>query len=252
MRRKSLKLAVGMTAVALVAAACSGGTPSPGSTGTSGSGGKSGGTLRVYASEPAFLLPSGGDDEPSIYVIRQLYRGLMKYNVETGKAENDLAESIESTDKKTWTIKVKPGFTFDNGEPVNADAFIRAWNYTAYGPNAQNNAYFMSRIVGIDEVSSGEDPDGDGPKTAPEPKAKELSGLKKVGDLEFTVELKEPFAAFPVTVGYSGFFPMAEACVKDAKACNETPIGNGPYKIEGKWEHNVGITLVRSDSWKGA
>jgi ABC-type transport system substrate-binding protein len=252
MRRKSLKLAVGMSAVALVAAACSGGTPSPGSTGTSGSGGKSGGTLRVYASEPAFLLPSGGDDEPSIYVIRQLYRGLMKYNVQTGKAENDLAESMESTDQKTWTIKLKPGYTFDNGEPVNADAFIRAWNYTAYGPNAQNNAYFMSRIAGIDEVSSGEDPDGDGPKTAPEPKAKELSGLKKVGDLEFTVELKEPFAAFPVTVGYSGFFPMAEACVKDTKACNETPIGNGPYKIEGKWEHNVGVTLVRSDTWKGA
>jgi ABC-type transport system substrate-binding protein len=240
-----------MTAVALVAAACSGGTPGPGSTGTSGSGGKSGGTLRVYASEPAFLLPSGGDDEPSIYVIRQLYRGLMKYNVETGKAENDLAESMESTDQKKWTVKIKPGYTFDNGEPVNADAFIRSWNYAAYGPNAQNNAYFMSRIAGIDEVSS-EDPDGDGPKTAPEPKAKELSGLKKVGDLEFTVELKEPFAAFPVTVGYSGFFPMAEACVKDAKACNETPIGNGPYKIEGKWEHNVGITLVRSDSWKGA
>lgn len=254
MRRKSLKLAVGMTAVALVAAACSGGTPQAGSTGgTAAGGGKAGGTLRVYASEPAFLMPSAGDDEPSIYVIRQLYRGLVKYNVETGKAENDLAESIESTDQKTWTVKIKPGYTFDNGEPVNADAFIRSWNYAAYSPNAQNNAYFMSRIAGIDDVSSS-DPDGDGPKTAPEPKAKELSGLKKVDDQTFTIELKAPFSSWPVLMGYSGFFPMAEACVKDAaaaKACNETPIGNGPYKIEGKWEHNVGITLARSDTWKG-
>lgn len=255
MRRNSLKLAVGMTAVALVAAACSGGTPQAGTTGGTdgGSAGKAGGTLRVYASEPAFLLPSAGDDEPSIYVIRQLYRGLVKYNAETGKAENDLAESIESSDQKVWTIKVKPGFTFENGEPVNSDAFIRAWNYAAYSPNAQNNAYFMSRIAGIDDLTS-EDPDGDGPKTAPEPKAKELSGLKKVSDTEFTVELKEPFAAFPSTIGYSGFFPMADACIKDeaaAKACNETPIGNGPYKIEGKWEHNVAVNLVRSDTWKG-
>jgi peptide/nickel transport system substrate-binding protein len=247
MRRKFLKVAVGATAIALFATGCSGGDEGGGDTDT---GGQAGGELRVYASEPAFLLPSAGDDEPSIYVIRQLYRGLAKYNGETGEPEFDLAESIESSDQKLWTIKIKPGFTFENGEPVNADSFIRSWNYAAYSPNAQNNAYFMSRIAGIDDVSS-TDPDDDGPKPAPEPAAKELSGLKKVDDLTFTVELTEPFSGFPATVGYSGFFPMAQACLDDTKACNEKPIGNGPYKIEGTWEHNVGITVVRSDSWAG-
>jgi ABC-type oligopeptide transport system substrate-binding subunit len=248
MRRKFLKVAVGATAIALFASGCSGGDEGGGDTDT---GGQAGGELRVYNAEPAFLLPSAGDDEPSIYVIRQLYRGLAKYNAETGAAELDLAESIDSTDQKLWTIKIKSGYTFENGEPVNADAFIRAWNFTAYSPNAQNNAYFMSRIAGIDEVSS-EDPDGDGPKAAPEPAAKELSGLKKVDDLTFTVELTEPFSGFPTTVGYSGFFPMAQACVDDHEACNEKPIGNGPYKIEGTWEHNVQITLARSDTYAGA
>lgn len=246
MRGKFLKVAVVATATAMLATACSGG----GDDDTSESAGKTGGELRVYASEPAFLLPSAADDEPSLYVIRQLYRGLVKYNAETGAAENDLAESIESQDQKLWTIKLKDGYTFDNGEKVNADAFIRSWNYAAYGPNAQNNAYFMKRIAGIKDVSS-EDPDGDGPKKAPEPKAKELSGLKKVDDLTFTVELSEPFSGFPTTIGYPGFFPMAEACIADTAKCNETPIGNGPYKIEGSWQHNVGITVVRSDSWKG-
>ncbi|BCL13923.1 peptide ABC transporter substrate-binding protein [Micromonospora sagamiensis] len=245
MRGKFLKVAVAATATAMLATACSGGgddNPSDP--------GKSGGELRVYASEPAFLLPSAADDEPSLYVIRQIYRGLVKYNAETGAPENDLAESVESQDQKLWTIKIKDGYTFDNGEKVNADAFIRSWNFAAYGPNAQNNAYFMKRIAGIKDVSS-EDPDGEGPKKAPEPKAKELSGLKKVDDLTFTVELSEPFSGFPTTIGYPGFSPMAEACVKDHQKCNETPIGNGPYKIEGSWQHNVGITVVRSDSWKG-
>ncbi|MDG4828548.1 ABC transporter substrate-binding protein [Solwaraspora sp. WMMD1047] len=244
MRGKTFKVAVAATAIAMFATACSGDDDS------SAPEDASGGELRVYASEPAFLTPSGGDDEPSIYVIRQLYRGLVKYNAESGEAENDLAESIESTDQKLWTIKVKEGYTFDNGEPVNADAFIRSWNYTAYGPNAQGNAYFMKRFAGIDEVTS-EDPDGDGPEEAPEPAAKELSGLKKVDDYTFTVELTEPFSGFPATIGYSGFFPMAEACLANFEACNETPIGNGPYKIEGSWQHNVGITLVRSDTWAG-
>ncbi|MFV2106964.1 peptide ABC transporter substrate-binding protein [Micromonospora sp. LOL_015] len=233
MRGKTLKMAVAATAIALFATACS----SDGEDTTENN--NSGGTLRIYASEPAFLLPSAGDDEPSILVIRQLYRGLVKYNAETGEPENDLAESIESEDNKTWTVTLKDGHTFDNGEPVNADAFIRAWNYTAYGPNAQNNAYFMKRIVGIDEVS-GE-----------EPAAEELSGLQKVDELTFTVELKEPFAGFPAIVGYSGFFPMAEACLADTDACNETPIGNGPYQIEGSWEHDQRIQLARSETWAG-
>jgi oligopeptide transport system substrate-binding protein len=245
MRGKFLKVAVAVTATAMFATACSGNGEDTQTTSDD-----TGGELRIYASEPAFLLPSAGDDEPSILVLRQLYRGLSKYNAETGAPELDLAEEIKSDDNKLWTIKVKSGYKFDNGEPVNADAFIRAWNYTAYGPNAQNNAYFMNRIVGIDDVSS-EDPDGDGPKKAPEPKAKELSGLQKVDDQTFTVELTEPFSGFPAIVGYSGFFPMADACIKDTEKCNETPIGNGPYKMEGSWQHNVGVTLVRSDSWAG-
>ncbi|WP_018720592.1 peptide ABC transporter substrate-binding protein [Salinispora fenicalii] len=246
MRGKFLKVAVAATATAMLATACGGG----GDDSDDAGGGEAGGTLRVYATEPAFLLPSNANDEPSIYVIRQLYRGLVKYNAETSETEMDLAESIESDDKKLWTIKLKDGYTFDNGEPVNADSFIRSWNYAAYGPNAQNNAYFMKRIAGVDDVTA-KDPDGDGPEEAPAPKAETMSGLKKVDDLTFTVELKAPFTGFPTTVGYSGFFPMAQACVDDIDACNETPIGNGPYKIDGEWEHEVEINLARSDTWKG-
>ncbi|WP_018589048.1 ABC transporter substrate-binding protein, partial [Salinispora arenicola] len=184
MRGKLLKVTVAATATAMLVTACTGGnSDDPAETN-----GQSGGELRVYASEPASLVPSAANDEPSIYVIRQLYRGLIKYNAQTGAAEHDLAESIASDDHKLWTITINGGYTFDNGEPVDAESFIRSWNYAAYGPNAQSNAYFMKRIAGFDDVTA-KDPDGDGPKTAPEPKAKTLSGLKKVDDLTFTVEL---------------------------------------------------------------
>jgi len=241
-------LAIGTAAIALLAAGCTStpaNTPDPNA--------DAGGVLRIYASEPAFLVPTAGDDDPSIQVIRQVYRGLVKYNKDTGAAENDLAESISSTDNTTWTIKIKPGYKFTNGEAVNSDSFIRAWNYAAYAPNAQNNAYFMSKIDGIDDVSYGKDPDGAaGPLKAPDPVSKELSGLKKVDDLTFTVKLSAPFAGFRETIGYSGFFPVAKACLDNFDACNETPIGNGPYKIDGKWDHDVAIDLVRNDDWTGA
>ena len=188
----------------------------------------------------------------AIDVIRQIYRGLVRYNKDTGLPENDLAESITSADNVNWTVEIKPGYRFTNGEPVDADAFIRSWNYTAYAPNAQKNAYFMTKIYGITDVSYGEDPDGDGPLDRRPPASSQLTGLRKVDDLTFTVQLNSAFIGFPATVGYSGFFPVAQACLDDLKACAETPIGNGPYKIEGTWQHDVSITLVRNDDYHGA
>lgn len=232
------KLAASAAAVALLATACGGGGDGEG-TAEEGAGEETpaatqGGTLRIYSSEPAFLVPTAADDQPSILIIRQLYSGLVDYD-QDGKPVNDLAESIESEDNQTWTIKIKDGYTFHNGEPVNADAFIRAWNYAADGDNAQNNAYFMSRIVGIDE--------------AQESGADTLSGVTKVDDLTIQVELKEPFVGFPAILGYSGFFPVAEECLADFDACNETPIGNGPYQVDGSWQHNIGVNLVRYEDY---
>ena len=243
------KLAVGAAVLALLAAAagCS-------SEDTGGNAPEDlGGDLRVYSGEPESLLPTQGAESEGISVMRHLYEGLVSYNAETGKPENAMAQSIESTDQTKWTIKLKGGYKFDNGEPVNADAYIRAWNYAAYGPNTQGNSYFFDRIVGYGDMQT-KDPDDDGPKKAPEPKAKELAGLKKLGDDSFEVTLAEPFAGFPTMLGYTGFAPLADACIKDAaaaKACDEKPIGNGPFKMDGAWEHKVQIKLVRNPDFPG-
>ena len=241
MRRKTtFRLAAAVAAVSMLTAACGGGsddddkeTPGPWS-------GAAGVDLRLYSSEPAFLVPTAANDEPSILVLRQIYRGLVKYNAETGAPENDIAESIESEDNKTWEITLKEGYEFTNGEPVDADAFLRAWNYTGNINNAQNNAYFMNRIAGFEEMQAkGAKPDAT------------FSGLKKTGDYSFTVELSEPFVGFPAVLGYSGFFPVAQECIDDFDACNEQPIGNGPYMMDGKWDHNVEINLTRNEDYAG-
>jgi ABC-type transport system substrate-binding protein len=234
--RRTYKLAVGAAAVALLATACGGDDGDDDELGNVVDEDAQGGTLRIYSSEPAFLVPTAANDQPSILVLRQLYSGLVDYNLE-GEPVNDLAESIETDDNQTWTITVKEGYEFTNGEPVDADAFIRAWNYEADADNAQGNAYFLNRIAGIDEAQD------------PDVAADELTGVTKIDDYTFEVELKEPFVGFPAILGYSGFFPVAEECLADFDTCNETPIGNGPYMIEGSWEHEIGITLVRNEDY---
>ena len=73
-----------------------------------------------------------------------------------------------------------------------------------------------------------------------------MSGLTVVDDLTFEVALTEPFSQFPLTMSYTpAAAPMAQECMDDIKACNEQPIGNGPYQFAEKWNHNQSITLEK-------
>ncbi|MGH3727805.1 MAG: peptide ABC transporter substrate-binding protein [Micromonosporaceae bacterium] len=238
---KSMRLVAVGAAVALLASACGGG----GGAGDSAEGGE----LKVELHEPEHLIPANTNETQGGTVLQNLYTGLIDYD-DDGKPVNEVAESIESSDQKVWTIKVKKGWTFHNGEPVNADSFINAWNFAAYGPNANGNSYFFDRIEGYADMQS-VDPDEDGPKEAPDPKTDKLAGLKKVDDYTFEVTLAEPFSNFSLALGYTAFYPMAKECLEDVKACEQSPIGNGPFKMDGKWEHKREIKLVKNNKYKG-
>jgi ABC-type transport system substrate-binding protein len=241
--KKHVKLVVGVAAVALLATGCG--------TKTDTSSEQAGGSLVTNIGEPERLITTFANEAQGISVLHALFKGLIDYDATSREPVNVVASSITSPDQKVWTIKIKKGFTFDNGEPVNSDSFIRAWNYGAYAPNAQDNSHFYDKIVGYDDLQT-VDPDDDGPLKAPDPKSKELSGLRKVDDQTFVVTLKEPFSVFPTMLGYNAFYPMAKACYDDIKACNEKPIGDGPFKMDGPWQHSQQIKLVRSDSYAGS
>jgi peptide/nickel transport system substrate-binding protein len=217
--------------------------------GTAGDEPRSGGELKVYSGEPEDLIPGNTNESNGGTVLQVLYTGLVRY-ARDGKPVNEIAASIDSSDQRVWTIKLKRGWTFHNGEPVNADSFINAWNFVAYGPNANGNSYFMDRIEGYADTQS-IDPDEDGPKKAPEPKTDKLAGLKKLDDYSFQVTLAEPFSNFPLMLGYTAFYPMAKACLADIKVCRQAPIGNGPFKISGTWQHKRQIKTVRYGKYAG-
>ncbi|XNN88905.1 peptide ABC transporter substrate-binding protein [Curtobacterium flaccumfaciens] len=72
-------------------------------------------------------------------------------------------------------------------------------------------------------------------------------------DDEFTVTLKSAQSDFPLSLGYSAFVPLPSAFYDDTKAFGENPIGNGPYKLDGKkaWTHNQSIKLVTNKDYEG-
>jgi oligopeptide transport system substrate-binding protein len=242
---RRLRLLAGLLAVPLLITAC-------GDSGDEGDSGKtegpSGGEFSMYIGEPEHLIPQNTNETSGGEVLDALFTGLVDYDQETtemqlGDASEDAhAASIESDDQTNWTITLKEGWTFHNGEPVDAASYVRAWNAGALSTNAYGNSYFFENIQGYDELQAEE---------GKEPAATEMSGLKVVDENSFTVQLKAPFSQFPLTVGYTAFYPLPESYEADPKAFEEQPVGNGPFQMDGAWAHNQQIKVKRFEDYKG-
>lgn len=229
--------------LALAATACGGDS---GSGSGSEDEGAEGGSFSLYIGEPENpLIPTNTSETSGGAVIDAIWTGLITYDPETTEQAPGVAESIESEDGKTFTVTLKD-WTFHDGSPVTSDSFIEAWNYGALSTNAQGNSYFFEKIDGYDELQGKDD--------AP-PAAQKLKGLKKVDDKTFEITLKKPFRQFPLTLGYSAFYPMPEAFLTGDKAAQDAlgkkPIGNGPFKADADFVPGKGITLTKFAEYAG-
>ncbi|MFF0010215.1 ABC transporter substrate-binding protein [Streptomyces sp. NPDC005374] len=235
---KSAKWVAIAAVVALGATACGGG----GDDGSSGSG-KGNGVVSVEIGEPQnSLVPTNTYETEGGQVINALFTGLTKLDA-SNKVVDAMAQSIETTDNKVWTIKLKPGYTFHNGEKVTAQSFIDAWNYGADQTNAQQTNPLFSHIQGYSDLNPGE---------GKKPTTDKMSGLKAVDDNTLQVTLTAPFAAFTSQLSFTAFVPLPKAFFKDPKGFGEAPIGNGPFKMSGKFKHNEAINTTKYDKYPDA
>ncbi|UKY52487.1 peptide ABC transporter substrate-binding protein [Streptomyces inhibens] len=222
-------------AVALAATACGG-----------GSAGRSGVVSSSWGDPQNPLEPANTNEVQGGKVLEMLFRGLKRYNPKTGAAENVIADRIATTDSRNYTVTLKPGWFFSNGEKVTAKSFVDAWNYGALLDNKQKNAAFFQYIDGFDRVHPAHG----------SPTAKTLSGLVVKDDRTFTVKLNQKFSSWPDTLGYAAFMPLPRAFFQDHAAWLRKPVGNGPYTVDSydkgsvlrmrKWEKYPGADPARN------
>ncbi|WP_405660755.1 ABC transporter substrate-binding protein [Streptomyces sp. RK9] len=227
------KWAAGAVAVALAATACGGGS--------SGGGGDGSGVVGSSWGDPQNPLePANTNEVQGGKVLDMVFRGLKRYDPKTGEAKDMIAESIESKDSQNFTVKLKDGWKFSNGEDVTAKSFVDAWNYGAHLKNNQKNAYFFGYIEGYAEVHPEK---GDAT-------AETLSGLKVVDPKTFTVKLTQKFSTWPETLGYPSFAPLPKAFFDDHAAWLSKPVGNGPYTVKS-YQKGSKMELRKWDGYKG-
>lgn len=231
---------VAMTAAsALVLVGCSSGDSESTATDSASGGESTGGIITTSGNEPANpLIPSATNEVGGGLILDMTFAGLVYYDAE-GATHNEVAESIETDDAQTYTITLEDGWTFTDGTPVQAHNFVDAWNWGADLANADVSlsSYFFENIEGFSWDES----------------VPEMSGLEVIDDLTFQVTLSEPQADYPLSLGYSAFYPLPDVFFEDTEAFGQNPIGNGPYMLEdpADWQHDVQIELGVNPDYAG-
>jgi len=212
-------LAVALGAVS-IAAACGGG------------GGTTGETLAADQTLSFPMVDDIGDLDPAhmsaavdIDIFRNVFNGLYKFDNNL-KEVPDIATGPPdiSADGLTYTFTMRQDAKFWNGDPVKADDFIYSWNRAA---RLQGDyASVMAPIAGYDDVAAG--------------KAKEMTGLKKIGDYKFSATLSAPAAYWFTEVALWTAWVVSEKAITAGGGDNKwftdpsTFVSTGPFKMTAR------------------
>lgn len=156
---------------------------------------------------------------------QQIYGQLVLKDPATGEYVPSLAERWEgSEDGMTWTIYLKQGVTFHDGEPFNADA-VKYFLDKAVDPNVPYA--FNFHYLQIDHV-------------------------EVVDDYTIVIHMAQPDARVltALQTNYSAIPSPAAREAAGADYGTTVAVGTGPFKLE-EWIPGEHLIIVRNDDYKG-
>ncbi|MDH3301697.1 MAG: ABC transporter substrate-binding protein [Acidimicrobiia bacterium] len=134
-----------------------------------------------------------------------------------------LAESFESNDDFTvWTVKLRDGVTFHNGEPLTSQTLVDM--FAIHQTGAASTGHLST---------SG------------------LTGVEVVDDLTVDYTLSNPNSAFPayLTRAPIGMVFEPGAAAADPEGFSVNPVGTGPFMVETRDLDNETVLVRNPDYW---
>jgi len=223
-----------LVALALMAASCSSSSSSGGSSGTEPPAAaqtgtnitvpdpgppKDGGTLKVgLNAETNGWSPSQSQWAGSAYIVAgAIFDYLAEYDTD-GVAKPFLAQSIDpNADFTVWTIKTRPGVTFQNGQPCDAAAIKQ--NLEAQRKSLLTGPVFQN-------VTTIDTPD----------------------DSTVVVTMKQPWSTFTDTMATQVGAMAAPAMLDAPDGGVANPIGTGPFTFV-KWVRDGSLQVKKNTSY---
>lgn len=156
-RRRTLAATAGIAAVALALAGCGGADDDNGS-----DGGGAGGSLVIGTTDKITTIdPAGSYDNGSFAVMNQVYPFLLNTPLGSPDVEPDIAESAEFTSPTEYTVVLKEGLTFANGNALTSsdvkftfDRMLAIFESGADGGNGPGSLlYNLDSTEAVDELT---------------------------------------------------------------------------------------------------
>ena len=192
-----------------------------------------GGNVTVLIGDPMNqYCPNDNGGNGSLHTFRMVYEPLLEQTA-GGKLVPYLAESVTTTDNKVWTIKVRPGIKFSDGEKLDAANVIK--NLTvqrglgallgSQAKQATLKGAFAGNFLSVDPVDA----------------------------MTVKITLSVAQRDFAETLYASGRNSMiGTAQLMSGTTCSSVPIGTGPFMVEGKSTSNETVFVKNPLYWRNA
>lgn len=206
-------------------------------------GAQGGKPIVAASSQPVSLAPGKISDGGSIFVQDQIYDRLLEFKPGTTEVEPSLALSIRANkDSTVWTINLRPGVSFHDGTPFNADAV--KFNFDFWWDDTRPTFVKSGNSIWPDIFSaykSGKDP------------VSLVKSVDVVNSLTLKVSLSSPMANFDEIMA-TGYFGIASpTAIKKAGedkygTASVGAVGTGPYVFKS-WQTGDRVILEANKNY---
>ncbi|KRN93486.1 peptide ABC transporter substrate-binding protein [Pediococcus stilesii] len=179
-------------------------------------------------------------DTLSFNVLMNTQEGLYRLNSK-GTPTGALATKTDiSKDGKTYTINLRQGVKWTNGDEVTAQDFVYSWRRTVDPKTASQDAFYFYQVKNAQAINEGKKPIN-------------TLGIKADGKYKLTIQLTKPVSYFKKLLAWPLFYPVNKNAVdkygKKYGTAAKYTVSDGPYKLADWTGSNKTWTLARSKTY---
>lgn len=192
-------------------------------------------SLRYLFADPPTLDPHLTTDATSATIIVEIFGGLVTINPALEVVPDLAKEWSIGNNGLNYNFLLRKDAVFHNGKPITANDF--KWSLERAADALTESLVvdqYLGDIVGLQKKLKGE--------------AKEVKGIKVLGDHSLEITITEPKSYFLPKLTYPTAFVLDKDNVESGQRWVRTPNGSGPFQL-GDYVPGERMVLVRNPNY---